>query len=56
MSGRERLAIVHDHLMGDGLVVLGFDDERIAAKRQSGQPTSMVVRRGGERLTLILPG
>jgi S1-C subfamily serine protease len=32
------------------------DLERIAAQRRPGQPTSMVVRRGGERQTLILPG
>jgi S1-C subfamily serine protease len=30
------------------------DVERIAAVRAPGQPTSMTVRRGGERLTLIL--
>jgi S1-C subfamily serine protease len=32
------------------------DLERIAAQRRAGEPTSMVVRRQGERLTLILPG
>lgn len=32
------------------------DLERIAAQRPPGQPTSMVVRRAGERKTLILPG
>jgi S1-C subfamily serine protease len=30
--------------------------ERIAAQRQPGQPTSIQVRRGQERLTFILPG
>ena len=32
------------------------DLERIAAQRRPGQPTSMVVRRAGERHTLIVPG
>jgi S1-C subfamily serine protease len=32
------------------------DLERIAARRQAGQPTSMMVRRNSERLTLIVPG
>jgi S1-C subfamily serine protease len=32
------------------------DLERIAAARQPGQPTSLVVRRNGERRTLIAPG
>jgi S1-C subfamily serine protease len=32
------------------------DLERVAAQRQPGQPTSLVVRRGGERHTLIVPG
>jgi S1-C subfamily serine protease len=32
------------------------DLERIASQRQPGQPTSITVRRGGERRTLILPG
>jgi S1-C subfamily serine protease len=31
------------------------DLERIAARRAPGMPTSMVVRRNGERLTLIVP-
>jgi S1-C subfamily serine protease len=31
------------------------DMEQIAAQRQPGQPTSLMVRRGGERQTLILP-
>ena len=31
------------------------DLERVAAQRRPGQPTSMVVRRGPERQTLILP-
>jgi hypothetical protein len=29
--------------------------ERIAIQRRPGQPTSITVRRNGERLTLILP-
>ena len=32
------------------------DLERIAAARRPGQPTSITLRRGGERRTLILPG
>jgi S1-C subfamily serine protease len=32
------------------------DLERIASQRRPGQPTSITVRRGGERRTLILPG
>ena len=32
------------------------DLERIASQRQPSQPTSITVRRGGERRTLILPG
>ena len=32
------------------------DLERIAAQRRPGQPTSLVVRRGSERQTLIVPG
>ena len=32
------------------------DLERVAAQRRPGQPTSMVVRRAGERRTLIVPG
>jgi serine protease Do len=32
------------------------DLERIAVQRRPGQPTSMVVRRAGERRTLIVPG
>ena len=31
------------------------DVERIAVQRRPGQPTSITVRRNGERLTLILP-
>jgi len=31
------------------------DLERISRRRQPGQPTSVVVRREGERVTLILP-
>ena len=32
------------------------DLERLAAQRRPGQPTSLVVRRGTERQTVILPG
>ncbi len=32
------------------------DLEKVAPQRRPGQPTSMVVRRGGERKTLIVPG
>jgi len=32
------------------------DLERIASRRQPGAPTSMVVRRDGQRHTLIVPG
>jgi len=40
-----------------GLPVRSVADlERIASQRQPGQPTSITVRRGGERRTLILPG
>lgn len=40
-----------------GLPVRGAADlERVAAQRRPGQPTSMVVRRAGERRTLIVPG
>lgn len=37
-------------------VASAADLERIAARRHAGQPTSMMVRRGGERKALILPG
>ena len=40
-----------------GVAVRNAEDlERIATQRRPGQPTSMVVRRAGERHTLILPG
>jgi len=32
------------------------DLEQIAGRRRAGQPTSISVRRGGQRLTLIIPG
>ncbi len=37
-------------------VTSAADLERIAALRRAGQPTSLVVRRAGERHTLIVPG
>lgn len=40
-----------------GRTVNGVSDlEQIAAKRPPGQPTSIMIRRGDERQTLILPG
>jgi S1-C subfamily serine protease len=40
-----------------GIAVRGASDlERIGAQRRPGQPTSVTVRRGSEKKTLIIPG
>jgi len=41
--------------LSGSLVRNAADLERIASQRPPGQPTSITMRRGGERRTLILP-
>ena len=58
-SVAERAGVQADDVVEElsGMAVRGAADlERIAAQHRPGQPTSMVIRREGERHTLILPG
>jgi S1-C subfamily serine protease len=57
-SPAERAGVQEGDLIEElsGIPVRSVDDlERVAAQRRLAQPTSIVVRRAGERHTLIIP-